>query len=817
VTTQTRPGERPVARPSTYLGLFLVTLATLAYQILLTRIFSVTIWYHFAFLAISIAMLGMTIGAVAVYLLPETFTPARVHRQLAASAFGFALTSVGSLVFHLGLPVATDGSAGSVLAIALTCVVIAIPFTASGVCVALALTRFPARAARLYAVDLGGAALGCLALVVLLRVTDGPTAVVAVAALAAAAAFSFERANPPGPLRAALGASALAIAAFAIGHALLVQQQRPLLRIGWGVVDGRSVEVARPLFEGWNTHSRIRVFGSPNERVRPFGWGMSPTLPDSVRTRQLFLDIDSGALTVLTAFDGSLPPLDYLRYDITNLAHHLRRDADVLVIGSGGGRDVLSALVFGQASVTALEVNRTILDVVHRRFGDYTGHLDRNPKVRFVHDEARSWVARSEERFDVIQISLIDSWAATAAGAFVLTENALYTVEGWKTFLEHLRPGGILTVTRDYLPENPATAHRLTALASAALRELGAEAPREHLALAYLHPAHARGPNMGTILVSRDPFSAADLAALDRTLATLRFVPALTPRLAVSDTFRRIAEGRDGADLFASLPLDVSPSRDDRPYFFHMLRFRDVFDPELRESHGMASFNLRAVALLGILLVTVTGLTLAFVIVPLLLRRPPAHPRTLLPWLLVFSGIGAGFMLVEISQMQRLTVFLGHPVYALSVVLFSLLLFGGVGSFTTQGIPEAALPRAAAVRFAGLLAALAAFGWLTPLATSAFEAAATPVRILASVALLAPIGFLMGMPFPIGIHAASRDANASATTPWLWGVNGSTSVVASVLAVVIAMSAGISAAFWTGLACYGVAAAGLAWALRPRR
>ncbi|HEY8154070.1 MAG TPA: class I SAM-dependent methyltransferase [Myxococcota bacterium] len=817
MTTPIPKVEPPVARPSTYLGLFLVTLATLAYQILLTRIFSVTIWYHFAFLAISIAMLGMTIGAVTVYLLPNVFDPLRVHRQLAASAFVFALSIVGSLVFHLSVPVNTDGSAGSILAIALTCAVIAIPFTASGVCVALALTRFPAQASRLYAVDLAGAALGCLALVVLLRVTDAPTAVVAVAALAGFAALCFEPRDPPGRLRTMLGASALALAAFAVGHALLVQQQQGLLRVRWGVVNGRVVPLDRPLFEGWNTHSRIRVFGRPEVAVRPFGWSMSPTLPDSLRARQLFLDIDSGALTVMTAFDGSLEPLEHLRYDITNLAHHLRRDADVLVIGSGGGRDVLSSLVFEQASVTALEINGLILDVVHDRFGDFTGHLDRHPNVRFVHDEARSYMARSKDRFDIIQISLIDSWAATAAGAFVLTENALYTVEAWKIFLEHLRPGGILTVTRDYLPEDPATAERLTSLAVAALRELGVESPRDHIALAYRESPMSRGFGMGTILVSRDPFSAADLATLDETLATLRFDPALTPRFSVNDTFRRVVEEEDLSALYASLPLDISPSRDDRPFFFHMLRFRDVFDAGISSNaQGIASFNLRAVSLLGILLITVTLLTLGFVIAPLLLRRPPAHPRTLLPYMLLFSGIGAGFMLVEISQMQRLTVFLGHPVYALTVVLFTLLLFSGVGSFTTQGIRDDALPRAAAVRFALLLGTLAAFGLLTPLATSALAAAATPVRILTSVALLAPIGLLMGMPFPIGIRFASRDANASATTPWLWGINGATSVVASVLAVVIAMSAGISAAFWTGFLCYGLAAVGLAWQARVR-
>jgi predicted membrane-bound spermidine synthase len=815
MTALTTQSESPAARPGIYLGLFLVTLATLAYQILLTRIFSVTIWYHFAFLAISIAMLGMTIGAVLVYLLPRWFDPARVHRQLAVAAFVFALSILGSLLFHLGVPVETDGSARSVLGIALTCAVIAIPFTASGVCVALALTRFPAWTSRLYAADLAGAALGCLAVMALLGSTDAPTAVVGVAALAALAATCFESARSGARARIGFAAGALALAALAIGHGLLAAQQRGFLRASWETA--RGIRPDQLHFEGWNTHSRVRVFGRPDQWALPFGWLMSPALPKDTRARQMFLDIDAGALTVLTAFDGSLEPLDYLRYDITNLAHHLRRDADVLVVGSGGGRDVLAALAFGQSSVTALEINGLILDVLLRRFGDYTGHLDRHPKVRFVHDEARSWVARTPERFDLIQISLIDTFAATAAGAFVLTESTLYTVEAWKTFLEHLRPGGILTVSRDYLAAAPATAERLVSLAAAALRELGVEAPREHIALAYLESPQQDGYGMGTILVGRDPFTAADLAQLDQTLAAMQFVPALTPRMAVSEVFRRIVDGRDLPALYASLPLDVSPARDDRPFFFHMLRFRDVFDRSLRDAGGIASFNLRAVSMLGVLLVTVSLLTLVFVIVPLLLRQPPGNPRTLLPWALLFSGLGAGFMLIEISQMHRLTIFLGHPVYALTVVLFSLLLFSGIGSFTTQRIHDEALPRAAARRFALLLATLAAFGLLTPFAIGALSAADTPVRVATSVALLAPIGLVMGMPLPIGLRVAARDEEAKALTPWLWGINGSVSVVASVLAVVVAMSAGITAAFWTGLACYGLAAAALAWQLWGRR
>ena len=800
----------------TYLGLFLVTLATLAYQILLTRIFSVTIWYHFAFLAISIAMLGMTVGAIAVYLMPAVFANDKVDRQLAKSAFGFGLSIIASLLIHLTIPVRTDGSPGSILSLVFTCIVIAVPFTASGVCVALALTKFPRQISSLYATDLAGASLGCILLIALLRITDGPTAVFAVALFALLGALCFASAVDSRALHASIAVAAIATSLFVIGHGVLVYRQQAIVRVVWAVSPRGPVPVPRPLYEHWNTHSRIRVYGDAEKKRRPFGWSMSSTLNPKLKTSELFLEIDSGALTVLTRFDGSIEPLSYLRYDLTNLAHYLRSDADVLVVGAGGGRDILSSLVFEQASVLGLEVNAAILDVSHGRFGDFTGHLDQHPKTRFVHDEARSYIARSQDRFDILQISLIDSFAATAAGAFVLTENSLYTVEAWKSFLEHLKPGGILTVTRYYFAKNPGAAYRMTSLAVAALEQLGEASPRDHIALVRLPFSQKGQPTMGTILVSRDPFSTSDLERLKRVTTDLRFSLVLTPDFAADDVFAAIAEGGDLTELYESLPLDVSPSTDDRPFFFHMLRLRDVFNPELRDDQGMANFNIRAVIILGILLLTVSALTLLFIIVPLVLRSRLSSSKEVFPWFLVFAGIGAGFMMIEISQMERLVVFLGHPIYALSVVLFTLLLSSGLGSFATRRIEDEDLQRAASLRLALLLAALALFGFATPSITEHLQSASNAVRIGASIGVLAPIGFMMGMPFPMGIRAASSAPTAQDLTPWLWGMNGAASVLASVLAIVIAMNAGISASFWTGFSCYVVAVGGMLWALRTR-
>lgn len=401
----TEESTGPVATRATYVGLFLVTLATLSYQILLTRIFSVTIWYHFAFLAISLAMLGMTVGAIAVYLFPATFSEARVHRQLANTALAFALTSVVSIVLHLAIPVRTDGSLGSIVSLVATCTMIAVPFTASGICVAIALTKFPRQVSTLYATDLAGAAIGCISLIGLLWITDGPTAVFAVALIANIGALCFAADAGSKGFKRFAGASAVVIALFVVGHTILVHQQQAWLRVSWAISPDGPKQVDRPLYEKWNTHSRVRVFGDASTPKPVFGWSMSPALSKDRRAHQLIVDIDSGALTVMTGYDGSkTEPLDYLRYDLTNLAHYLREDADVLVIGAGGGRDVLSALVFDQASVIGLEINSNILDIVNRVFGDFTGHLDQDPRVTFVNDEARSYVARFEGALDIIQI-----------------------------------------------------------------------------------------------------------------------------------------------------------------------------------------------------------------------------------------------------------------------------------------------------------------------------------------------------------------------------------------------------------------------------
>lgn len=795
----------PKVHKSAYVGLFVITLTTIMYEILLTRIFSVTMWYHFAFMAVSIALFGMTVGAIIVYLFPDHFAQRRIHRNLATSAMFFPITVVASFWIHLSIPLQT-GQATSVTLL-WNFAMISIPFIFSGINVCLMLTKFPGQVGRLYAADLGGAAIGCILIIYLLDITDGPSAVLVVAALAGVGAFLYASDSDHRRLKRATSVSGVLLVLLAGTQMVLISRRIPLLRLKWA-----KGEAERPLLhETWNSFSRVRVWGDPDSPLPPDGAGISTACLSGRRSTYLMMDIDASASTVITAFDGDLQEVDFLKCDIVNLAHFVRPDSDVLVVGTGGGRDILSALVFEQNSVTGVEINENIIDLVTETYGDFSGRLDRMPGVRFVHDEARSYITRSEDKFDIIQVSLIDTWAATASGAFVLTENSLYTVEAWKIFLERLTSNGVLTFSRWYRRDNPGEVYRIATLASASLMEQGVEIPRDHIVIArYMDRTGEEDSPTGlaTLLVSKTPFTAQDLEIIDRVVAEMQFELVLTPHYTIDPVFERITSGEDLTSFTASFPLNIAPPSDDKPFFFHMLRLRNVTDAT---SIRTGQTNLVAVYALGALLVIVCGLTLLCIIVPLLLttkRLEPTEIRRTFPSFLFFAAIGLGFMLVEISQLQRLTVFLGHPTYGLSVALFSILLSSGIGSYLTQRVQTNVI-RSTLTRLSLLLAALLLAGLLTPLVITQFAAATTAVRIVVAVTILFPLGLFMGMSFPMGMKIAST--RAGPLTPWLWGINGATSVCASVFAVAISLNLGISASFWTGFSCYLLAFASILW------
>ena len=787
--------------PQLYVGLLLTTLATLMYEVLLPRVLSVTMVYHFAFMAVSLAMFGMTVGAVIVHLRPSRYTEARARDDLALNAAAHAATLVASFALYLQIPFFDSVDAKAVVAIVVTYAVLAVPFVFSGITVALALTRFPRHVASLYAADLVGAAIGCFAVLVALDHTDAPTAVLVVATVAALGAVAFAWRSPRVAVSRGTAGLGLLLALSVVGHHALVQAKHPILRLVH-----RTLPTMPRDYERWNAHSYVEVFPKGDATSSSLGWGMSRKTPQDLKVPLRAIAIDEKAGTGMVGFQGDTKSVDFLRYDVTNAAHQIRKSADVCVIGVGGGRDVLSALYFDQRSVLGIELNDTVLGLLTDRYADFSGHLDRDPRVTLARDEARSYLARTDRRFDILQISLIDTFAATAAGAFALAENSLYTVDAWDVFLRRLKPHGVLTVSRYYFHHRPAEAYRMLGLAVAALERQGISEPRSRLVLLKNQTAVLAGDaGIGTLLVSPDPFSKADLDALSRYARQMDFEIVLSPSHASNQDLETIADGKGLREFYEKYPIDISPIDDDRPFFFQMLRLRDVVNQAVWDERDVNWKNLRALLTLFTLLAVVVVLTVLCVVVPLRLAASKTSLKRSGPLLGYFGAIGFGFMFVEMAEMQRLTIFLGHPSYALSVVLFTLLLASGAGSYVAGKFVDRLPSRALAAVPLALIAIVWLAGAATPFVTRHFAGAPTQVRIAAAVALLACMGFPMGMPFPLGMRRAA--ARADAPLPWLWGMNGAASVCSSVIATILGLSFGVTVTFWAGLLSYAVAAA----------
>jgi predicted membrane-bound spermidine synthase len=747
------------------------------YEIGLTRIFSVTMWYHFAFVAISVALFGMTLGALIVHYFPRFFPDEKLRTLLWRYTLLFAVTIPPCFITQLSLPFTPRATVVGVWSVLATCVIISIPFVFSGIVVALVLTRFPDRINRLYAADLIGAAAGCVGLVLLLQWFDGPSAVIAVAALAAVSGvfFALDAGSKPGVWLAVI--AVVVFGGFAAANAYSARDGQAWLRIVWA----KEARETPHLEERWNAFSRVVVDGT---REAPTG-----------------IVIDGTAGTLLPSADPDGHEL--IRNQISNIAHRIRDDADVLVVGSGGGTDVRSALIYDQKSVTGVEINPLVLEFANDEFGDYTGNMDEDPRVKFVNDEARSYVARTDKKYDIMQISLIDTWAAQGAGAFALSENSLYTTDAWKLFFERLKPGGVLSVTRFFeFPglDKPVEMYRTVALASQALADLGVENPRDHL-LVYKSPLTPLNVSVATLLVSPEPFTAEDRATIARAAEEHDWDPVITKTEAIEPYFAELAQRGGPGPVLDDVPEDISPPTDDRPFFFQMADLQTFLQGEGFQD----TFITRPVLVLGLLAIAVLVLAFVFIVLPLLFTTKRSEHKGMVSYYAYFTAIGLAFLIVEISQLQRLSIFLGNPTYSLAVVLFTVLLFSGLGSMATERFVKTDRPRSLVMPLVGLLAIVILFGLVTPGIFESNEGATTPVRIGLAVLLLAPISFAMGMPFVIGMRAAAA-RGGDTPTAFLWGINGAASVCASVFAVVIAVFFGISAAFWTGAAVYVVAA-----------
>jgi hypothetical protein len=674
-----------------YAGLALITAATLMLQIVETRIISVTSWYHLAFFIISIAMFGLTAGAVWVYLRSEAYRPQQLSYHLSVASLGFALATVFALLVQLTIVTSLPASVMSLVAWAEFAAALALPFFFAGIAVSLALTRSPYPVGIVYGADLLGAALGCLGALALLNVVSGPSAVLWIAALIAAGALLFAASDgkdhPSDPR----------IETTIFRYRRVVFGSLVLLAVANSTTDNVRPTIVKDTVEEretfaverWNSFSRITV--SKSQTGRPSLWGASPQYT-AYPVEQRYMNIDGAAGTAVYRFAGDINEVDFLRYDVTNLAYAIPDLQTGAVLGVGGGRDVLSARLFGLAQVVGVEINPIFIDLLTRTFSSYTA-ISQLPGVTFEIDEARSWFARSDRSFDIIQMSLIDTWAATGAGAFTLSENGLYTVEAWRIFLQRLTPAGVFTVSRWYAPGEVNETGRMVSLATATLQALGVSNPKRHLFM-------ASSGSVATLVMSRSPFSDQALHSLRKAAETYEFPILLDPQApSASPLLESIVSARDRDALERATEasyLDLSAPTDARPFFFNQLRLDRLFEQDfvaLASRPGVYGGNLSATLTLVMLIVISAVLVVATIIVPLRFTMSTAARPLVAAGTVYFALIGIGFMMAEIALLQRISVFLGHPVYALSVVLFSLILSTGLGSLASERIPLDSRPK----------------------------------------------------------------------------------------------------------------------------
>jgi hypothetical protein len=517
----------------------------------------------------------------------------------------------------------------------------------------------------------------------------------------------------------------------------------------------------------------------------PDFWSASSVTPP-IKARQMEIWIDTGAGTVMPFFDGDLQKLGFLKFDLVNVGHYLRQNSNVLVIGVGGGRDILTALLFGARKVTAVEINEEIINILRHKYSNFN-KVKFDPRVHLVNEDARSFLIRTKDKYDFIHLSLVDTNAATAAGALIFNEKSIYTVEAWKLCLEKLTDTGIFSISYYYYEKIPALFHRMVYMAAAALRAENIQDPRKHLILLTNNYLDRK---VGTILISPSPFSKDDLTKIRNVARDLKYDIDVDP-----ETAKPSAK----AQILAHLDPKLEPTgwywrfeapTDECPFLFAISWF---------------PWDRIFTSVEGVPLVVAFLFTLVGIVLPLAVTKRSFSFFRALPFISYFGAIGLGFIFFEISQMQRLSIFFGHPTLSLTVVLGTLLFASGCGSFFIQTPMLARLTRRPILVLTAIVAGLTLYLAVTPHVLQVFSASSVTIRVLLAMAMLSPVAVLMGMALPLGmVWAVSQD---SEMTPWLWGINGAASVLGSVTAVLLAMNFTITLVCQVAILCYVVALA----------
>jgi hypothetical protein len=777
--------------------------ASIAYEILLTRLFSILLWHHFAHMIISVALLGIGASGTALAFLRDALA-SRFTLAFTACATLFAVSAVGGFALAQRVPfnpLEVIWDLEQQLHLARIYLLLALPFFAVGVAIGLAFVRFSDRIAAIYRADLVGAGSGALLVVGLLfalPVQDGLRVIAGLGLVSAALAA----------WAGAARAAAVALSAMAI--ASVVAWPSSWLELRPSPYKGLSVALTAPgakvLTERSSPLGLLTVVESP---VIPFRHAPGLSLGAAVEPPpQLGVFTDAEALSVINRFSGDA--LAYLDQQTAALPYHLLARPRTLILGAGGGSDVLRALHHGAAHVDAVELDPNLVGLVREEFSAFSGGVYGRPDVTVHIAEARSFVEASTGRWDLIEVALLDSFTAAAAGVHALGESSLYTVEALRAYEAHLAPGGLLAVTR-WLRAPPRDPIKIFATAVVALEQAGVTAPGHRLAMIHTW-------NTATLLVKKGPFEPAEVARIRAFCEERSFDVAWYPGMAEAEAnrYNRSAEpylhraavallGPERERFLEAYRFHVAPATDDRPYFFRFFKWELL--PELfalRAQGGLTQVDTGYLVHLGTL-AQAAGASLILILLPLAIRRVGTGGASLERWrvAIYFLALGFGFIFIEISFIQRFTLFLGHPLTAIAVVLAAFLVFAGLGSGASAALGKQS--RAALLVAAAAIIVLAgAYLIALPVALSRLMALPLLAKVALTTTLIAPLAFTMGVPFPLGLSRVS--AEAPGLVPWAWAINGCSSVVGAVLAGILAMHFGFTAVVCSALLLYALAA-----------
>lgn len=819
-------------------ALVLVSASVLSYQVILVRAFAIGQWHHFAYMVISIALLGFGASGTLLAALERKKTNTAATMRWPASQAGWL--AISAISFAVALPVSfwltqrvpfdpflIIWDRRQVLYLGCYYLVLFVPFFAAATAIGLALTSESENCPRLYALNMAGSGAGALLAVLLLSVARVEWALVGVVVLAQGAAVL---ALLDGKLfvdRGTRGLFAAAGVAIMATLTLIYLFHPPAVRLSQykGLSYALNLPNAHVVAERSSALSRVDVVASPAIREAP---GLSLVAPtEAVPPRQLGLYVDAESAGAITAFNGDTSKLEYVDWMITAAPYFALQDAPrdlrVCVLGAGGGAGVLLALRHGARQVEAIELDPNVPELLRGEFRDFAGGLYNRPEVRIHRAEGRAFVQAAHATWDVIDLSLVDSFAASAVGVGAVNENYLYTREAFEAFLRHLRPGGVLAVTR-WVRMPPRDELKLFATAVATLEYMGLN-PAERLIL-------IRSWAAATLLVKKESFSAAELSAVRRWSEERLFDTSYFPGIAADQhnrfnvlerdyyfeaTSAILAGGHRREQFLRDYAFDLRPATDDRPYFLHFFRRRAL--PFMLHTFGQSwmPFSEWGYLILVATLAQATLLGILLILTPLVLLphritatdSPTARLRSVgtgrLLVLFYFLALGLGYLFLEMALIPRLVFFLANPIYALAVVLAGLLSVSGLGSAwaarqVRKGTSATRLACLAAV-IAAVTSAVYAFGlhaMLTPLLSWPL-----PARMILAFTVMLPLA-TMGMPFPLVLRQLGR--TGAELLPWAWAINGCASVVAGPLAMLLALGLGLPAVLLAASACYLVAA-----------